>query len=152
MFRIISPKLLELFHTWTISAVKWHFDVNYWRPFWVVKLFGGSVIDGHWVVRVDPGFSAVGAQAAVTFRQARSFLPSRSSGITAFTALALVQYQVTVILLGDRGTWYENNLPEVDVQQCSARSRALDLLIASLTLYQLCHQSCHSEFCICKLT
>ena len=42
MFRIISSKLLELFHTryisqlW-ISAVKWHFNVNYRRPYWVVN-------------------------------------------------------------------------------------------------------------------
>ena len=28
MFRIISPKLLELFHTRTISVVKWHFTLT----------------------------------------------------------------------------------------------------------------------------
>ena len=47
MFWIISPKLLELFHTRTISqlwisAVKWHFNVNYRRPYWVVTLAEAS--------------------------------------------------------------------------------------------------------------
>jgi len=28
MFRIISPKPLEIFHTQTISAVKWHFTLT----------------------------------------------------------------------------------------------------------------------------
>jgi len=28
MFRIISPKLPELFHTQTISAVKWQFSLT----------------------------------------------------------------------------------------------------------------------------
>ena len=49
MFRITSPKLLELFHTRTISqlwisAVKWHFNVNYRRPYWVVTLAEASLL------------------------------------------------------------------------------------------------------------
>ena len=49
MFRITSPKLLELFHTRTISqlwisAVQWHFNVNYRRPYLVVTFSGGFII------------------------------------------------------------------------------------------------------------
>ena len=48
MFRITSPKVLELFHTRTISqlwisAVKWHFNVNYRWPYWVVTLAEASL-------------------------------------------------------------------------------------------------------------
>ena len=48
MFRI-TPKLLELFHTRTISqlwisAVKWHFNVNYRRPYLVVTLAEASLL------------------------------------------------------------------------------------------------------------
>ena len=49
MFRLTSPKLLELFHTRTItqlwtSAVKWHFNVNYRRPYLVVTLAEASLL------------------------------------------------------------------------------------------------------------
>ena len=45
MFRIISPKLLELFHTRTLSSnVALHFNVNYWRPYWVVTFSQASLL------------------------------------------------------------------------------------------------------------
>jgi len=49
MFTIISPKLLELFHTQTISQLLdlsskvALFNVNYWRPYLVVTLAEASL-------------------------------------------------------------------------------------------------------------
>ena len=49
MFRIMSPKLLELFHTQAISHMDLSskvalFNINYRRPYWVVTLAEASLL------------------------------------------------------------------------------------------------------------
>ena len=75
--------------------------------------------------------------AAVGCQQARSYLPTRSASPPG-------HYQI--ILFGDRGV---NNLPNVSVQRCTARSRSHDLFIASQVLYGYRH---HATSSTCTFT